>query len=418
MDLWPEPERRAGLGVTRACRIERYDGRSCVGSTTLWYSLPDLGGGEPTEPAEPYLIAAIVQAMVEGRTLRVHGPVSAELLDNLTEFRDAWHRCAPETYAAIGLTAEPVALRGSVRRCGTGAVAAYSGGIDSTFTLWRHLRGLAGHRTRAITHAAFVHGFDIPLADTAAFSGALRRGERVLAGVGVPLIPVRTNFRTALPFGWELVYGPALVSCLQQFRPLCGEGLVPSSKSYDVAVFPSGSSVIGDPLLTSASFGVVHDGAGFDRAAKVAEIANWAEGLAALRVCWEGDRKDQNCGECEKCVRSMLNFLSNGLPIPACFNRPPSLEAIRRVPIKSRLALAEWTQIPTAAARNGVRDPWVAVVARKVARHHWREVLRNARDAATMSVPQGVLRALRGVRSLAGTRVVLRPSRLFRRATA
>ncbi len=418
MDLWPEAARRAGLGITRACRIERHDGRLRAGSTTLWYSLPDLGAGEPEEPAEAYLVAAMVQAMSEARALRVHGAVSAELLDNLTEFRDVWHRLDPNRYARIELSAERVTPRGTFRQRGDGVVAPYSGGVDSTFTIWRHLRGLAGHRTRRITHAVLVQGFDIPLADDAAFGSMRRRAERLLGEVGIALVPVRTNFREALPYPWPLVHGPALVSCLQQCRPVCSEGLIASSDTYDTMVLPSGSNVVADPLLASASLNIVHDGAGHDRSAKVREIVNWEAGVAALRVCWEGEHKERNCGACEKCVRTMLSFLANGLPVPECFDRRLTLAAVRRVRLTSAVVAGAWHGLPEAAARNGVSNAWVDIVARKLARRRWQEAVQSARGAARSTFPSAVLRTIERARALTVGRKVARPSHLVRRVPA
>lgn len=396
LHLWPEPETRDGFGVRRACRLERRSTGPEPGAATLWYSLPDLGGAEPAEPAEPFLMAALVHAMAEGRDLVLHAAASAELLGNLAEFRDAWHRWRPDSYAAIAIEADRVTPRGAPRVRGAGVAASYSGGVDSSFTIWQHAAGLAGHRSRRITHAVFVHGFDIPLADGDSFEAGCRRAEALLAGLGITLVPLRTNFREALPGRWEQVYGPALAACFHQLRPHCGEALLASSRQYDALFFPMGSNVITDPLLSSAGLSVVEDGAGLNRCEKITRLAGWPAGVEALRVCWEGERRDRNCSECEKCVRTMYNFLAAGLPVPPCFDRTPTVALLERIRLRSPVLAEEWAQLLLVAQRNGIGAKWVDVARRKVARYRRRMVAREAAERlARATLPAGVRRLVR-----------------------
>jgi len=396
LHLWPEGERRAGADLVRSCRIERRGGARSRRAATLWFSLPDSGGGEPPEAAEPFLVSALVQAMAEGRDLVLHGAASAELLGNLAEFRDAWWRWRPATFSAIDITADQVTPRGAARPRGAGVACSYSGGVDSSSTIWRHADGLAGHRTRRITHAVFVHGFDIPLADAQGFEAGCGRAGPLLAALGINLVPIRTNFREALPYHWELVYGPALVACFQQLRPDCGEALIASSRSYEALIFPAGSNVITDPLLSSAGLTVVEDGAGLNRSEKIAQLAGWPAGVAALRVCWEGAQRDGNCGECEKCVRTMYNFLAAGLPIPVCFDRAPTLAVLDQVRLRSAVLAEEWRQVLLAAERNGIGDAWVQVARRKLARYRTRAAMREAASrVARATLPDSVRRLVR-----------------------
>ncbi|HTC25155.1 MAG TPA: hypothetical protein VK688_12370 [Gemmatimonadales bacterium] len=393
MHLWPEPEAASDLGVRRACRIERCGPGPRRDPVTLWYSLPDLGGEAPAEPDEAFLIAGLIQAMAEGRDLVLHGAASAELLGNLAEFRDAWHRWQPDSYATIDISAERVTPRGAPRSFGAGVATSYSGGIDSTATIWRHASGLAGHGARRITHAVFAHGFDIPLSDVAAFEAGCDRARPLLEALGIALVPVRTNFREALPYYWEMAYGVALASCFHQLGPSCGEALVASSRTFDVLFFPMGSNAMTDGFLSSATLRIVEDGAGRNRCEKVAELAGWPAGLAVLRVCWQGSRRDRNCGECEKCVRTMHNFLAVGLPIPPCFDRAPTLAQVRAVKLSSRSLVEEWDQLAATAEENGIRAPWVNVARRKVVRWRVRSAVREAaRQVARATLPTGVRR--------------------------
>ena len=84
--------------VTRQCRIERRNAAQTTSSEVLWYSMPMSEGLPPEEDGEPFLLACMLQAMAEKRSLFVHGSASRELLSNLTEFRNAWHCWRPDDY--------------------------------------------------------------------------------------------------------------------------------------------------------------------------------------------------------------------------------------------------------------------------------------------------------------------------------
>ena len=67
------------------------------------------------------------------------------------------------------------------------------------------------------------------------------------------------------------------------------------------------------PVVGAADAGgVAQPGGGSTRTEKVATIGALAAVRDHIRVCWEGDRHGRNCGRCEKCVRTKLNFLAAG----------------------------------------------------------------------------------------------------------
>jgi predicted PP-loop superfamily ATPase len=66
----------------------------------------------------------------------VSDEVSPSLLDNLQEFRSIWHLWYPDLYAAIDIQAE---VENEQPKAKTSAVlVAFSGGVDSSFLVWRH----------------------------------------------------------------------------------------------------------------------------------------------------------------------------------------------------------------------------------------------------------------------------------------
>jgi hypothetical protein len=321
----------------------------------------------PEDDAEPFLIATIMQAMVEGRSLTVHAAVSRTLLSNLTEYRDAWHCWLPREYARIDFESDTITDPAPSDKRDQ-AVVAYSGGLDGAFSVWRHTQGHAGFRTQRIRCCAFVHGFDIPLSDVDAFAAVRRTSERTLLTLSLPLVAVRTNFRDIVTVNWLHVHGAALVSVLQHFREVCGTAIIGSSEPYNTPLaVPLGSNPITDPLLSSGRFTVMHDGASHSRPQKIAEIAAWEAGCANLRVCWQGEPRDRNCGNCGKCMRTVLGFQANRLPVPTCFPRSVDAEMLRNVRFLPEEA-PYWRHVLEAAVQNKVQDPWVSILASQLRR--------------------------------------------------
>jgi hypothetical protein len=248
------------------------------------------------------------------------------------------------------------------------AVAAFSGGMDATCTVIRHARGMVGHRSRRIAACALIHGFDIELANTAKFEESLRLATQTLSSLGLRAIPIRTNYRSIARAHWLDAHGAALVGALQMLKSVATSCLIGSSKPYDDMVLPYGSNPVTDPLLSSASFAVLHDGAEFDRTGKAAVVATWAEGLANLRVCWSGDQVAANCGRCEKCTRTKMNFLANKVEPPATLGPALHLDDIRRLKVANKAVMVEFDQILSAARAHGVDAPWVRALDRRLKR--------------------------------------------------
>ena len=79
-----------------------------------------------------------------------------------------------------------------------------------------------------------------------------------------------------------------------------------------MVTIPWGSNPVTSPLLSSARMRMVQPGAGTTRTEKVRAIGGLDSVRSHIRVCWQGDQLGRNCGRCEKCVRSKVNFLAAG----------------------------------------------------------------------------------------------------------
>jgi hypothetical protein len=398
LHLFPEDPRTSGAALRRACRMERHDADLAVSAEDLWFEFPEGTRGLSPGNAGPFALAAYKLAMNEGRDFVIHAPVERSLLVNLAELVDAWSMLVPTYFRRIEIAADAAVDDVASRPASEEAVLALSGGVDSLFTLWRHTRRPDGIARRRLGGCVLALGFDISRTDEEACRRAVESAGRLTDAASVPLIPVRTNFREAVPVNWELCFSEAAVACLRQFQGRFGYGLLASGEPYDKAFLPWGSSPALDHLLSSRAFDVVHDGAAFTRLQKLEALASWPEACANLRVCWQPGGRGANCGVCEKCIRTMYGFVALGLPVPPCFPAPPSEDKLRRVRFHSAVVLSQWGELLEVARQRLGDADWIRVAEKKLRADA--RVLRPAWESPVREEPRTVIgRALRRLRS-------------------
>jgi hypothetical protein len=331
------------------------------------------------------VLATVFLAMRRGDDLHIRGPVNRRLLRNLEEFQEAWALWCPQRYRPVKISADNETENAEHQRARS-AVFAFSGGVDSVFTLIRHHYGLAGRRSCRPVAACLVHGFDIGLDQRDAFDLAQQRAQGIVTQLGLPLVIVRTNWRAHLCDNWEFEFGAALASCLYQFSGLVGTGVSAGGEDYAHLTLPWGSNPITNPLFCSDTFEFITDGDGFTRTEKVRLICNHTAIAENLRVCWEGQRAGHNCGRCEKCIRTKLNFLAFGKE-PVCFSdgRPTAWQ-ILTINARNETQRSYLKEIYRTARANRVTDLWVSWLALGIARCYVRAALIRFKAFARLSV--------------------------------
>jgi hypothetical protein len=75
---------------------------------------------------------------------------------------------------------------------------------------------------------------------------------------------------------------------------------------------PWGSHAQVDPFYSSQHVRILHDGAELSRLQKVEAIRDWPAALERMYVCTSNTSNGENCGACEKCIRTRLHLLVTG----------------------------------------------------------------------------------------------------------
>lgn len=294
----PREERRPG-GLRRV--------QATVGGELLWFEAPE-GATMPLR-GEPFVIAALLPAMVRGQPLVGHPdlPICPVLRANLDRVQAVFRLWLP----LLGHPGHPIEIDVPTAPAPPprGPGSFFSGGVDGTFTWLTAPEPL--HR------AAFVRGIDFQL-DNPVYDSSFARNAAWLAERGTELVPLSSNLRwvgRAFGLGWNSYFGGGLAALAH---------LLGFSTTYVAAghtwaeLWPDGSHPATDPLWSSATQRIVHHGRGAMRWQKLERIAQEPGALDLLRVCWQD--KGFNCGQCEKCLRTMILLRLLGLTSP---NFPP-----------------------------------------------------------------------------------------------
>jgi hypothetical protein len=312
----------------------------------------------------PTVLALLPVAMRTGGTLRIEGSIDHGTLAGLTEWQEAmvaWH---PDTLHRVVLRPDEIADAHPITHPTT-AITAFSGGVDSCATAVTCGPGAARASGPVVRAGVLVHGMDIAVEDAATFERTANRARQVLDGLDVALITVRSDVRrleSRFALDWQtFTHGIWLVAALACVEHGIGELVIPSTYPYSELRLPWASNPITDPMLGSSSTPVRHDGAGHDKLAKVAMLVGHDSVEAALRVCWEGEHLDRNCGRCFKCVSTQACFWVLGVQRPAAFDPAATPEDLRRVPWNDPYKQALARRLLDAARTAGREDVAVAL---------------------------------------------------------
>lgn len=299
-----------------------------------------------------FVNAVIFHAMGSNQDIHVDGRMTRSALLNLAAFQEAWCRWKPDVYRPIKI--EPLSLTDDPPRAEGRSIAAFSGGADAIFTALRH----AGDRF-ALDSVMLVHGFDVPTSRADEFNKLLERVRPLLHHLNLRPRVVRTNIAELRLQKWHDSFLAQLSCCLHNYSHEFRFGLTASGEPYDALVLPWGQNPCTDYLLSGDGFSIVHDGAAYSRTEKIAAIARDPVATRAVKVCWEAADPSTNCGTCEKCVRTRLNFKAVGIDNPSCFAGELTPEQIRLIRFSNESQRAGFLSILAYAEAHALHGEWL-----------------------------------------------------------
>ncbi len=371
--------------------LQRIDGRPRVSSTVraesasvtlpdaMWFSARGDAPPPLTRLADPFVIAAAPVAMTLGENLRVRGPVSERLAHGLAVYLDILNTWWPKLYRKIEIDYDDVRpRRDEPRPAGVGCC--FSGGVDSFHAVMSLRRPHQKFAQFEISHAVMINGFDqINDVDAdGAGAGASRRLFEIyraaLAAWDIDLLMIDTNvkqFRDAAFEKRALVtsFGNPLTACAHALAPSFGRFSLSGHATYAYAdLKPLGSHPALDHNLSSDQLQIIHTGADASRTAKLESLIESPEVRSTLRVCFGDPQFDpetggvRNCGQCEKCVRTIVSLdILGELDRFPTFTSPYEIAAYKEPRVLTQISAMFFDDVIDLARRKNRAD-WLAAL--------------------------------------------------------
>lgn len=306
----------------------------------IYYAVPRCYAGFLSCDVHAFLIPAAVMAMRFGETqISTDAPVCRRLLSGIRETLNIlkfWHypqrKSVPKICCPVQCQS-PVDAKENCRQ----TAGFFSGGVDA-FSLFKenHAEYPESEDPNRINLAIFVSGFEI--GDWTMAKIAERRMRENAALIGVDFLPVRTNLYYHLRewdrqddfrFWHYHFQGAAFAGVAHALANGIAHCYIAASVHLSSIDFQAATHPLIDTRLRTDSLEIHHEGIVMTRLQKVQSLAKWDTVLKGLRVCNRYQTyTDQavNCGRCEKCLRTMLEFVACDARIPYdLFGRAPTV---------------------------------------------------------------------------------------------
>lgn len=192
----------------------------------------------------------------------------------------------------------------------------FSGGIDSLTTLRTNRLDFPSEHPGSFKDGLLIYGIERD-EELEYFDHVVSLMSEIAQDADIRLIPVYTNVRYLDQDGtfWGHEFqGAVLGAVAHAFSQRLTKVTIPSG--FDINyLYPYGTHPLLDPNYSSSDLQIHHDSILLSRLDKTKIVADWDVALQNLRVC---NKKDLiktgalNCGQCEKCIRTMTGLLALG----------------------------------------------------------------------------------------------------------
>jgi hypothetical protein len=233
--------------------------------------------------------------------------IEEETLERVSRIYELWNKwfvCERKIKIHAGIV-KPSCDSDSSR----GGAQLFSGGIDSLSTFQRHRDKLK--------YLILYQGSDIGISDLKRFQEVIEYVNKIAKSYNKKLIALATNVNYLHPVSWEHVaHGCALVAPTLALSNYIDRVFIASTFSGAGARKMSwGSHPDSDPLVCCSGIEVIHDGFDLKRSEKIIQLCGEKELLKDIRVCCKDIHQQHNCGNCEKCYRTITVLKLQGVSL-------------------------------------------------------------------------------------------------------
>lgn len=328
-------------------------------------------------------------AMRTGQALHVEGEGSEETIRNARRISESWESWMPHHFNSVDVSFDAPSRRSLGGSGGKRSLCLYSGGIDSTHAL------LSRHRKGEKQTLLTVHGMEYRLEDEQKFSALKSKIAPFSRLVGDGHIFVRTNayatyrkYNVDLPGALHVSHIFALAGCgfmfSERYENICIAADCRLDQQFRTP--PWGSNSATNAYFDDGCTRLITLDDHLTRTEKMPLILSSREALISVSFCNNYRARPDNCGRCEKCIRTKLMFFAACGTVPEIFSDSsiPSKwyrkfdigTEYQRVMLLDILTCAKRTsrfaQVPNAQALYAaIKSPVARKAAKKDRRRKW-----------------------------------------------
>ncbi|MCF8261476.1 MAG: hypothetical protein K9J12_11935 [Melioribacteraceae bacterium] len=285
-----------------------------------------------TPSPEAFVSLLLHPAMKTKKHIHLEEEIDGKFLDNLPTIQSIYSQWHP--HLQLSETVQKNLRRSkSLNKKRERTALFYSGGVDANFSLLK--------LKDEIDDLILIRGFDINLEN----SDLLNRTSELAREIGKRydkrVIEIETNVVQFLKRYRKLIhfFSAVLSSIGHILSSEIGRVIISSAENYASLTNNIGTHAVLEPRWSSDSLDVIYYGCKASRLQKLDFISRDEFILNYLRVCGANNKSALNCGECEKCVRTMTGLLSlNKLDVCNSFEKKldvRNIYPIRMDPFKS-----------------------------------------------------------------------------------
>jgi len=273
----------------------------------LWFTYPEQYANVVTDRSDAFATSLLTFAMYLHEDLEIRGELSPQLAFGIEDYQHIYRAWYPKLLKRVNIRCDQLKAPNVPIEVDQQALA-FSGGVDSHFTLWSLLPENQTNPYTHISHGIFIHGFDIHLHQSEKYKFFAKAYSETFTKLGLELIRVRTNIYRFYEFRikWEYINGGPTIGCGLVLEKLLRKYFIASSYPYPL-IPPLGSSPLSDHWLSTETMEIIHHGAVKNRLEKLEILSAWQIPQQQLRVCTNTElpSRQYNCSECDKCIRTM-----------------------------------------------------------------------------------------------------------------
>lgn len=297
-------------------------------STRIYFQVE---GAVLTPSAEAFVLMTLLPAMKLGSEIEIEEAVSGKLISSLPDIQSILRQWFPEEDLKK-FPIENIPLKRENPPKNLKSATFSSGGIDSYYSLIKN--------QSEITDIIFIKGFDIKLNNEVLLKNSLELVQKIGNHFNKNVIVIETNLKLFLNryVNLRIHFGVFLSSIAHLLSNRIRKVFIPAGDSY-ARILPHGSHPLLDPMFSSESMQIVHDGCESTRLEKLKTISDSDFAVNNLRVCFNAHTSFlTNCEWCEKCIRTKLGLLIiNKLSNNPSFKKPIEIGRIRKLKLRPNI---------------------------------------------------------------------------------